>query len=217
MARSRGITTVIDNTWATPIFMNPIELGIDLVVHSVSKYLGGHSDVVAGVVAGKAGDIEHIFKTEFLQLGTVPDPLMAWLVLRGLRTLGVRMPVHFANALHVARHLESHAAVENVLYPFLPSHPQHALAARQMRGGGSLFAVRLKTRDVGKVKLFVNSLKMFKRAVSWGGYESLIFPIAAHYPKDPPDDRVSVMRLHVGLEDKDTLAADLDQALARIR
>ena len=217
VARAHGIRTAIDNTWSTPIFMNPIELGIDLVVHSVSKYMGGHSDVVAGVVAGSAGDIDRIFKTEFLQLGTVPDPVMAWLVLRGLRTLGVRMPVHFASALHVARHLEGHPAVETVLYPFLPSHPQYSLATRQMRGGGGLFSFRLKTRELGKVKVFVNSLKMFKRAVSWGGYESLIFPSAAHFSADPPADAVSLIRLHIGLEDKETLVADLDQALARVR
>ncbi len=217
VARSRGIRTAIDNTWSTPIFMNPIELGIDLVVHSVSKYMGGHSDVVAGVVAGNATDIERIFTTEFLQLGTVPDPMMAWLVLRGLRTLGVRMPVHFANGLHVAGHLEKHPAVESVLHPFLPSHPQHGLARRQGRGGGSLFSFRLKTRRVADVKLFVNSLKMFKRAVSWGGYESLVFPNAAQYRENAPDDKVSLVRLHVGLEDKDSLVADLDQALALIR
>jgi cystathionine beta-lyase len=217
LAKARGIKTVIDNTWSTPIFCNPIELGIDLVVHSASKYLGGHSDVVAGVVAGTKKDIEHIFDTEFLQLGTVPDPMMAWLVLRGLRTLAVRMPVHFANALHVTRYLESHPAVESVIYPFLPSHPQHALATQQMRGGGSLFSLRLKTRDIEKVKLFVNSLAMFKRAVSWGGYESLIFPDAAHYTGKPPEDRVSLIRLHIGLEEKEAVVADLDQALARIR
>ncbi len=217
IARARGIRTAIDNTWSTPIFANPIELGVDLVVHSVSKYLGGHSDVVAGVVAGSAKDIAHIFNTEFLQLGTVPDPMMAWLVLRGLRTLAVRMPVHFANALHVARHLADHPAVEDVLYPFLPSHPQYGLAKRQMRGGGSLFSIRLKTRDLAKVKEFVNSLRMFKRAVSWGGYESLIFPDAAHYPGDPPPDRVSLIRLHIGLEDKEAIVADLDQALTRVR
>ena len=125
--------------------------------------------------------------------------------------------MHFANALHVAGHLESHPAVESVLYPFLPSHPQYSLATRQMRGGGGLFSFRLKTRHLEKVKLFVNSLRMFKRAVSWGGYESLIFPDAAHYREEPPADRVSLIRLHIGLEDKDVLVDDLDKALAMIR
>lgn len=216
MAHSRGIKVAIDSTWATPIFMNPIELGVDLVVHSASKYIGGHSDLVAGVIAGSAADVDHIFSTEFQQLGTVPDPMMAWLVLRGLRTLAVRMPVHFANALHIAQLLEGHPAVESVLYPFLPSHPQYALARQQMRGGSGLFSFRLKTRDIASVRTFVDSLKMFKRAVSWGGYESLVYPDAAHYPGDPPEDRVSLIRFHIGLEDREALAVDVQRALSTI-
>lgn len=216
MAHRRGIKVAIDSTWATPIFLNPIDLGADLVVHSVSKYLGGHSDVVAGVVAGSAVDIDHIFLTEFLQLGTVPSPNMAWLVLRGMRTLGVRMPVHFENALFIAQFLEGHPAVESVLYPFLPSHPQYELAQRQMRGGSGLFSFRLKSRDIATVRRFVDSLKMFKRAVSWGGYESLVFPDAAHYPGEPPEDRVSLIRLHIGLENKGVLRDDLEAALSTI-
>jgi cystathionine beta-lyase/cystathionine gamma-synthase len=214
LAKSRGIKTVIDSTWASPIFMNPLDYGVDLVVHSVSKYMAGHSDAIAGVIAGNAEDIERIFNTEFRQLGTVPDPLMAWLVLRGLRTLQVRMLAIFERTLHVARHLQEHPAVESVSYPFLESHPQHRLARSQMRGGGGLFSFRLKTRDVAPVKRFTNSLKLFKRAVSWGGYESLVYPNAVRFPSDPPEDRVSLIRLYVGLEDKHALAADLDQALA---
>jgi cystathionine beta-lyase len=216
LARTRGIKTVIDNTWATPLFQNPIELGIDLVVHSLSKYLGGHSDLVAGVVAGSQEDIAHIFNTEFMQLGTVPDPLMAWLVLRGMRTLTVRMPRHFDSALHVARCLEQHPAVEQVSYPFLPSYPQHSLARRQMRGGTGLFSLRLKTRAVEDVRLFIDSLRLFRRAVSWGGYESLVFPEAARHAGAPPPERVSVIRLHIGLEDKDSLLGDLTGALDRL-
>lgn len=217
IARARGIKTVIDNTWASPIFMNPIDFGIDLVVHSVSKYMGGHSDVIAGAVAGSQEDIERIFHTEFRQLGTVPDPLMAWLVLRGLRTLQVRMQAIFEKTLDLARSLEGHPAVESVFYPFLESHPQSALARAQMRGGGGLFSFRLKTRDLTAVKRFTNALKVFKRAVSWGGYESLAFPDAARYRSDPPADRASLIRLYIGLEGKETLRADLDQALAQVR
>jgi cystathionine beta-lyase len=217
IAKSRGIKTVIDSTWASPIFMNPIDYGIDLVVHSASKYMGGHSDVVAGAVAGNADDIVQIFKTEFQQLGTVPDPLMAWLVLRGLRTLQVRMLTIFEKTLYVARYLQAHPAVESVFYPFLESHPQYTLARTQMRGGGGLFSFRLKTRDIASVKRFTNSLKVFKRAVSWGGYESLVYPAAVRYRSDPPQDRISLIRLYVGLEDKEALASDLDQALEQIR
>jgi len=217
MAHRHGIKVVIDSTWATPIFLNPITLGVDLVVHSASKYMGGHSDLVAGVIAGSAADIDHIFRTEFQQLGTVPDPMMAWLILRGLRTLAVRMPVHYQSALHVARYLEQHPAVESVLYPFLPSHPQYDLAVRQMRGGSGLFSFRLKTRDVGKVRTFVDALRMFKRAVSWGGYESLVYPDAVHYTGPIPEDRISLVRLHIGLEDKDVIVRDLDNALSLIK
>lgn len=213
VARPRGIKTIIDGTWASPIFQNPIEHGIDLVVHSASKYLGGHSDVVAGAIAGTAADIERIFTAEFQQLGTVPDPLMAWLVLRGLRTLQVRMRAVFERAMHVARFLERHPAVESVLYPFLESHPQHALARAQMRGGGGLFSFRLKTRDVTAVKRFTNALRLFKRAVSWGGYESLVYPDAVRYLAEPPADRVSLIRVYTGLEDTEALVTDLEQAL----
>jgi cystathionine beta-lyase len=213
IAKRRGIKTVVDSTWATPIFLNPIDHGIDLVVHSASKYMGGHSDVVAGAIAGTAADIEQIFKLEFQQLGTVPDPLMAWLVLRGLRTLQVRMEAVFERALHVARFLEAHPAVEHVLYPFLESHPQHALARTQMRGGGGLFSFRLKTRDLAGVKRFTNALRLFKRAVSWGGYESLVYPDAVRYVGEPPEDRISLVRISVGLEDKRALVADLEHAL----
>ena len=216
IARSRGIKTVIDSTWATPIFMNALDYGVDLVVHSVSKYMGGHSDLVAGAVVGSVEDIERIFTTEFQQLGTVPDPMLAWLVLRGLRTLQVRMSAVFERALYVARYLETHSAVECVLYPFLDSHPQHALARRLMRGGGGLFSIRLRTTDVSAVKRFTNSLKLFKRAVSWGGYESLVYPDAVRYRTDPPPDRLSLIRLYIGLEDKEALVADLGQALQQV-
>ncbi|HWT80730.1 MAG TPA: aminotransferase class I/II-fold pyridoxal phosphate-dependent enzyme [Candidatus Methylomirabilis sp.] len=217
IARPRGIKTVIDSTWGTPIFTNPLDFGIDLVVHSVSKYMGGHSDVIAGAVAGSEEDIERIFATEFRQLGTVPDPLMAWLVLRGLRTLQVRMQAIFEKTLEVARHLQVHPAVESVFYPFLESHPQYALVRAQMRGGGGLFSIRLKTRDLAAVKRFTNALRVFKRAVSWGGYESLAFPDAARYRSDPPEDRISLVRLYIGLEAKDILWSDLAQALEQLR
>ncbi|HSB79968.1 MAG TPA: aminotransferase class I/II-fold pyridoxal phosphate-dependent enzyme [Candidatus Methylomirabilis sp.] len=217
IARSRGIKTVIDSTWASPIFLNPIDYGIDLVVHSVSKYMGGHSDVIAGAVAGSVEDIERIFATEVRQLGTSPDPLMAWLVLRGLRTLQLRMQSIFEKTLSVARFLQAHPNVEAVLYPFLESHPQYALARSQMRGGGGLFSFRLKTRDIACVKRFIDSFTLFKRAVSWGGYESLVFPDAARYQSNPPPDRISLIRLYIGLEDTQALLADLEQSLGRIR
>ncbi len=214
IARARGVKTVIDNTWATPIFFRPIELGVDIVVHSASKYLGGNSDLVAGVISGNRENIEHIFNTEFLQLGYVPDPFMAWLILRGLRTLHIRMPIHFENALYIARFLEKHPKVERVLYPFLPSHPQYSLVRRQMKGGAGLFSFRLKAATLKDVERFVNRLKIFKLAVSWGGYESLIFPEAVKYREGSTDKvDISLIRIHVGLEDRETLREDLERAL----
>jgi len=215
IAAARGIRTIVDNTWATPIFCNPIDFGVDLVVHSASKYLGGHSDLVAGVIVGSAADIDRIQQQEFMQLGTVADPFMAWLLLRGMRTLQPRMAAHRTGALAVARHLEAHPAVESVLYPMLESHPDHELALRQMRGGSGLLSFRLKGGDIGKVERLTDALRLFKRAVSWGGYESLVFPYAAG--RAASADRVGLVRLHVGLEDSDELIVDLDRALAAAR
>lgn len=215
IARRRGIKTAIDNTWATPIFCNPIDFGIDLVVHSASKYLGGHSDLVAGVVVGSKADIDLIQKQEFLQLGTVADPMMAWLLLRGMRSLQVRMPAHYANALAVATALEAHPKVESVLYPMLDSYPDRELARRQMRGGSGLLSFRLKTRVKAAVVRFTDELRLFKRAVSWGGYESLVFPDAVRYAGAVPEDRVGLVRIHVGLEEKEAILGDLERALER--
>ena len=215
LAKQHGIKTVIDNTWATPIFQNPADMGIDLIVHSASKYLGGNSDVVGGVVCGSDEDITRIFNTEFLMQGQVPDPFSAWLILRNLRTLHLRMPVHYRNALGLSEFLEARDDVENVNYPFLSSFPQYELAKEQMRGGSGLFSFRLKTRDLEKVKAITNHVKFFKLAVSWGGYESLFEPAALVYKKGEtiPDDRVSLIRVHAGLEDLDLLKNDLAQAL----
>lgn len=219
LAKQHGIKTVIDNTWATPIFQNPADMGIDLVVHSASKYLGGNSDVVGGVVCGSDEDITRIFNTEFLMQGQVPDPFSAWLILRNLRTLHLRMPVHYRNALGLSEFLEARDDVENVNYPFLPSFPQYKLAKEQMRGGSGLFSFRLKTRDLDKVKAITNHVKFFKLAVSWGGYESLFEPAALVYKTGEtiPDDRVSLIRVHAGLEDLDLLKNDLAQALDSVR
>jgi cystathionine beta-lyase/cystathionine gamma-synthase len=229
-AKKRGIKTVIDNTWATPIYCNPIKLGIDIVIHSGSKYFGGSSDLIAGVIAGSRVDIELIQKQEFLQMGTVPDPFMAWLLLRGLRTLHIRLKAHYDNTLQVAAYLEKHKRVEKVTYPMLPSHPQYERAKKLFRGGSGLFNFHLKTNKLSDVEHFTNSLKLFKRAVSWGGYESLVFPNAIKFyegtevPGDSaqgasahgtgiPAERLSLVRLHIGLERSEDLIEDLENAL----
>ena len=218
-AKKHGIKTVIDNTWATPYFQNPADLGIDLVLHSASKYLGGNSDIVGGVVCGSKEDITRIFNTEFMMQGQVPDPFAAWLILRNLRTLHLRMPVHYRNALGLAEFLEARGDVECVNYPLLPSFPQYELAKQQMRGGSGLFSFRLKTRDPEKIKAITNRVKFFKLAVSWGGYESLFEPTMLVFKDDEevPDDRISLIRVHAGLEDLGLLKNDLTQALDSVK
>ena len=153
-----------------------------------------------------------------LQLGSVADPFMAWLLLRGLRTFHIRMPAHFRSAMEVARFLQSSPKVSEVLYPSLDTHPQAALAKRQFRGGSGLLAFRLDTENLDRVAGFVDSLTLFKRAVSWGGYESLVFPSAASSPPGSavPADRLGLVRLHIGLEESPALIEDLSRALKRI-
>ncbi|UYO99096.1 bifunctional L-alanine/L-glutamate racemase [Oceanotoga sp. DSM 15011] len=211
-AKSKNIKTIIDNTWATPIYQNPIDYGIDIVVHSASKYLGGNSDVVAGIIIGKEQDIRHIFQTEFQNIGTVPDPFMAWLILRGIRTLHIRLEKHYENALKIMNFLKQHPKIENVLYPFDPDFPQYELAKKQMKGGSGLMSFKLKTNKIEKVIEFTNRINYFKRAVSWGGYESLIMPYAVT-TDNISQELLPLIRIHVGLEDPQLLINDLDEAL----
>lgn len=214
-AKKYGIKTIIDNTWATPYFQNPLDFGIDLVVHSSSKYFGGHSDVVAGVIVGSKKDISHIFNTEFLNIGAVPDPFASWLILRGLRTLHIRMERHFQSTMKIIDYLSHHPAVEKINYPFYKDNPQLALAKKQMRGGSGLFSIKLATKRVEDVKTFTDNLRIFKRAVSWGGYESLIVPYAVSH-KNLSEDNISIVRIHVGLEDPEILIDDLERSLKRM-
>ena len=216
IAKKYGIKTIMDNSWATPIFQNPIDYGIDIVVHSVSKYLGGHSDVVAGAIIGRKEDIVHIFRTEFQNIGTVPDPFMAWLVLRGLRTLHVRMPAHYENTLKVIDFLKNEEKVTEINYPFFEGNPQHKLAKQQMRGGSGLFSFKIRTDSEDDIAKFTDSLKFFKRAVSWGGYESLVMPYAVTRSGSDNKDNLSLVRVHIGLEEPELLIDDLNQALRKI-
>ncbi len=214
LAQARGITTIIDNSWATPIFQRPIEYGIDVVVHSASKYLAGHSDVVAGAVISTRKVIEEIFQHEHAILGGAIGPFEAWLLVRGLRTLAVRMPAHQSGATSVAQFLARHARVRAVHYPGLETHPQLALARRQMSGTSGLLSVELDA-DVAGVRAFTNALRLFSIGVSWGGYESLVIPLAVTDTPRRGTRRYSagLVRLHVGLEEPEALVADLDQAL----
>ncbi|MEJ5253210.1 MAG: PLP-dependent aspartate aminotransferase family protein [Armatimonadota bacterium] len=209
LARARGITTIIDNTWATPVFQQPLQMGVDIVVHSASKYLGGHSDVIAGVVCTSQQHIEAIHR-EMTLIGGILDPFAGWLILRGLRTLPTRLYQHQANALRVAQWLAEHPAVHNVLYPGLPSHPQYDLARRQMSGFSGLFSFTLKRNSREAAVGVVNALRLFHIGVSWGGYESLALPMLI---EDYDGEQRWGLRVHIGLEPPDSLIADLEGAL----
>ena len=222
VAKERGIVTIVDNTWATPIFQRPLQMGIDIVLHSASKYLGGHSDVVAGVVVASRDIIDHIARTTYPVFGAVLGPFEAWLLLRGLRTLPLRMTQHFKSALSVATFLEEHPKVRRVHYPLLPSHPQYELALRQLSGGSGLLSIELDTDEAG-IQRFSDALRFFRLGVSWGGFESLACPAsvlraAPGEPKAVTEFGVppTLVRLHVGLEPVDALIDDLSHALAQI-
>jgi cystathionine beta-lyase len=212
VARERSILTIVDNSWATPMLQQPLALGIDVVVHSASKYLSGHSDIIAGAIIASQKIIDDIVQHEHAILGGNIGPFEAWLLVRGLRTLPVRMPVHQATATAVARFLSTHPRVRAVHYPGLESHPQYELGRRQMSGASGLLSFELDA-DVDGLRAFTNALRLFAIGVSWGGYESLVLPIAVtnvasegHYP-------VNLVRLYIGLEEPAALVDDLEQAL----
>ncbi|HFA49672.1 MAG TPA: aminotransferase class I/II-fold pyridoxal phosphate-dependent enzyme [Bacteroidetes bacterium] len=216
IAKRHGLVSIIDNANCSPIFQRPIEHGIDLVVHTGTKYLNGHSDVVNGVVCGSKKMIQKIFSSEMMTLGNIISPHDAWLIIRGLRTLEMRVKKSFESALKIAEWLERHPKIEKVLFPFLPSFPQFELAKKQMDGCAGLFTVFLKTEKIEVAEAFFAKLKRFLFAVSWGGHESLVVPTAAFYNvpgKEPPPYPVNMLRFYVGLEDPDWLIADLEEAL----
>jgi cystathionine beta-lyase/cystathionine gamma-synthase len=215
-ARAQGITTVIDNSWATPVFQKPHTHGVDLVLHSASKYIGGHSDTVAGVVAGSKALIAKINELTHPFLGAKLSPLEAFLLIRGLRTLPFRLKRHMDSALLIAERLRAHAHVTKIHHPVYSNHPGRATLA----GFTGLFTFELD--DAIDIPRFTDQLKFFRLGVSWGGHESLIVPVAASLAQTPgvnSFDRFSVspraIRLHVGLEDPEMLWADLENALAK--
>jgi cystathionine gamma-lyase len=220
-ARKRGIITVCDNTFASPWVQRPIEHGFDMVMHSATKYLNGHSDMVGGVlVVGENADLSE--RLTFLQnaIGAVAGPFDSFLALRGLKTLALRMERHCSNALAVARFLERHARVEKVIYPGLPSHPQHALAKRQMHGFGGMVTAILKG-SLDDTTRFLERCEIFALAESLGGVESLIeHPAIMTHSSLPPELRAGLgigdglIRLSVGVEDEADLLAELQRALA---
>ncbi|MDO3641407.1 PLP-dependent aspartate aminotransferase family protein [Mucilaginibacter sp. L3T2-6] len=219
MAKPRGILTMIDNSYCGPLYQQPIALGIDLVAQSATKYLGGHSDVVAGVVTGSRELIKKIFNNEFLNIGPALSPHSAWLLIRGLRTLPLRMQRSFETAKVITRWLQDHPAVDQVIWPFMPNFKQSGLAVRQMQGCGSMFSFILKNPSVQKIENFCNKLQHILMAVSWGGHESLIIPAIAGMAKNEYDStnrRHNLIRMYAGLEDAGYLIKDLEQALDEV-
>jgi len=223
LAKSKGIKTMIDNTWATPIFQKPLEMGIDLEVHSYTKYLGGHSDLIGGVVIGGEKDVDEIFHNEYELLGAKTAPMEAWLLLRSLRTLTMRIEKHQQNALAIAQFLEKHSKVASVRYPGLKSFPQYELGQKQMKGYTGLMSFNLKTDKLKEIKSFVNDLKIFQIGVSWGGHESLVYVPAISYLKELDVKQfknmgisLSDIRISVGLEHASDLIDDLDSSLNQI-
>jgi cystathionine beta-lyase/cystathionine gamma-synthase len=217
LAKPRGIVTIIDNSYCSPIHQNPIDFGIDIVVHSGTKYLNGHSDVVIGVLCGSKEMVRKIFQSEYMTLGAILSPNDAWLVLRGLRTLPMRVERSKQTAEKVIAFLQNHPKVERIYYPFLPSHPQYALAKKQMRGGGGLFTVLFKTDEEAKMEAFIHRLSAFLIAVSWGGHESLMMPTAGFYywgeGRANSPHPFNLVRFYIGLEEADFLIEDLTQAM----
>ncbi|WP_340679876.1 aminotransferase class I/II-fold pyridoxal phosphate-dependent enzyme [Paraglaciecola sp.] len=223
LAKRHGIKTMIDNTWATPLYQKPLALGIDLEMHSCSKYLGGHSDIVAGVLIGSQSLIDAIHVCEYELLGAKIAPIEASLLIRSLRTLDLRMARHQENALKVAQFLDSHSHIAKVNYPGLISFPQADLAKEQMTGCSGLMSFQLATDDLVQIKNFFNSLKLFQIGVSWGGHESLIYAPAIGYFKEQTPMQFAKMglsfgdmRISVGLENIDDLITDLANALTNI-
>ncbi len=220
IARSRDIKVVVDNTFASPVFQQPLLLGADLVVHSTTKYIGGHSDLIGGAVV--LNDEAWYAQIKFLQnaIGAIPGPFDSWLTLRGIKTLALRMKKHEENALRIAEFLQNHPRVEKVFYPGLVTDDSYPVALKQMSGFGGIVSFRLKNGTKESINDFVRKLKLFSLAESLGGVESLIcFPAAMTHGSIPIEQRIAIgvtdnlLRISVGIEDADDLTDDLKNAL----
>jgi len=221
LARPNNILTMVDSTFATPINQRPLELGMDLVVHAATKYLGGHHDLSAGVLMGPKTLIDKIWDMHIV-LGSVLGPFDGWLLLRGLRTLPLRVEKHNRTAMAIALFLHAHPAIERVHYPGLESHPQHALARQQMRGFGGMLSFEVRG-GYSATQKFISGLKLPQQAVSLGGYETLVVHAAAMWVGTLGEAGLAqagiqpnLVRLAVGLEGEQDLIADLEQALAKL-
>jgi len=221
IARSTNLISVVDNTFMSPYFQNPLDMGIDIVLHSATKYIGGHSDVIGGVVITSIE--EHAERIKFYQnsAGAVPGPWDVWLLLRSVKTLALRMEAHNANAIEIANYLSKQPKIKNIYYPGLSSHPQHELAKKQMRGFGGIISV--ETGSIENAKRFTSALQVFTLGESLGGVESLVcHPVTMTHGSVPPERRAQLgitdglIRLSVGVEDLEDLLADMNRGLDAI-
>ncbi|MDD3362210.1 MAG: PLP-dependent aspartate aminotransferase family protein [Hespellia sp.] len=218
LAKAHGITTYIDNTYSTPIFQKPLDMGIDIVMHTLTKYIGGHSDLIGGVLISKDKELMEKIMVQRDWFGGVLGSMEAWLAIRGLRTLDVRMKQHYETTLKVTEYLEKHPKVKQVYYTGLKSHPQYELARKQQSGECGLFSIEIDG-DAKTTAKFVDALKIFERGCSWGGFESLAIAYTYNWTKEQCDFlnvNQSIVRLHCGLEGANAQIADLEQALAQI-
>jgi cystathionine beta-lyase/cystathionine gamma-synthase len=218
-AKENGYISIIDNSYSSPLFQQPHLMGIDLVVHSATKYLNGHSDVVAGAICGSREMIQRLFASDWMTLGPAISPHDAWLLMRGLRTLEIRANRSADTAEFIIPILEKHPKLSRVIWPFSEQHPQHELARKQMKRSAGMFSLVINTDSSAGVERFCDSLKHFLIACSWGGYESLVFPVCglASTPSyDNPLMPWNLVRVYVGLEDPQLLLADILQALDQV-
>jgi methionine-gamma-lyase len=221
LAKDRGVVTICDNTFATPVNQRPLEFGVDAVIHSATKYVGGHHDVTAGALVGSKDFVERVWRFA-LVAGATLSPFDGWLLLRGLRTLGLRVERHNRNGMALARFLESHPKVARVYYPGLPSHPQHDLAGSQMSGFTGMLSVELRGGYAAADK-FISSLRLATRAASLGGFETLVVHPASMWSlqlsrelRESTGINEGLVRISVGLEDEVDMLRDFDQALAEV-
>jgi len=217
-ARNAGIITILDNSYNSPLNQKPAAMGVDIVVHSATKYLNGHSDVIAGVVASSSARISKMMAEEYMTLGAVVSAHDAWLIIRGMRTLELRVNRSSASAQQIAEWLEQNPKIEKVYYPTLKSNSQYNLAVQQMKQGGGLLTIQIKAKDIAEVENFCNALRCFLLATSWGGHESLILPVCALRASASLSSQLpwNMARMYVGLEDPQLLICDLEQALSKM-
>ena len=219
LARSKDITTFIDNSYCTPLYQKPIEMGIDMAMQTATKYLGGHSDTLGGVLSGSHAMMKKIFDSEYLNIGSGIQPFNAWLLIRGLRTLPARLDRITKTSLEVLKFLKQHPKIESVIFPFDESFSQYQLAKQQMTGACGLMTMVMKTNQREEIVKFCESLQHIMMAVSWGGHESLVIPKCSGIEPvnfDPANREHRYIRMYVGLEDAQYLISDLEQALEKL-